>query len=124
MPNPLTPTHIVGNNPLAVLNHTDGCGSPTKHTGEHRRASGFFAFVLRHSCAFSMAGRGGEPSGCRFQYAGLPHLTMCLPPQSWKVGSRFPRHTGELASMRTLSRLCAHSITLRSVFGLSKAGAA
>lgn len=42
MPNPLTPTHIVGNNPLAVLNHTDGCGSPTKHTGEHRRASGFF----------------------------------------------------------------------------------
>ena len=124
MPNPLTIPRPLGNNPPAVFNHTDGCGSPTKHTGERRRASGFFAFVSRHCCAFSMAGRGGEPSCCRFQCAGLPHLTMCLPPQSWKIGGRFPIHTGA-APMRTLSRPRAYSPALPSVLPcLLKAGAA
>lgn len=98
---PLTISRIMGNNPPAVFNRTDRFSS-LQHTGEHRRARGFFTFVSRHSCAFSMAGRGGEPSGCRFQYAGL--LTLpCASRLRLAAGRWLKKHTGA-TPMRTLSR--------------------
>lgn len=63
-----------------VFNSTDGFSSP-QHTGEHRRQSGFFVFVSRYWCALFMAGRSGEPSGCRFQCAGLLTLPRASHPR-------------------------------------------
>ena len=121
MSSPLTIPRPLGNNPPAVFNHTDGFDSP-QHTGEHRRASGFFAFVSRHCCAFFMAGRGGEPSGCRFQYAGLSTLPRASHPRM--TAGSWLTHTGA-APMRTLSRPRAYSPALPSVLPcLLKAGAA
>ena len=118
----LTIPRPLGNNPPAVFNHTDGFDSP-QHLGEHRRASGFFAFVSRHCCAFSMAGRGGEPSGCRFQDAGLLTLPRASHPRL-AAGSWLKNHLGA-APMRTLSRPRAYSPALPSVLPcLLKAGAA
>ena len=77
----LATTMHLRDNLRAVFNHTDGCGSPKTHLGEHRRASGFFMFVSRQSCAFSMVGHGGEPSGCRFQDAGLANPATRQPPR-------------------------------------------
>ena len=75
-----SPIHL-RDNLRAVFNHTDGNASPKTHLGEHRRASGFFVFVSRYWCAFSMAGRSGEPSGCRFQDAGLLTLPRASRPR-------------------------------------------
>ena len=77
----LATTMHLRDNLRAVFNHTDGNASPKTHLGEHRRASGFFVFVSRYWCAFSMAGRSGEPSGCRFQDAGLANPATRQPPR-------------------------------------------
>lgn len=76
----LATTMHLRDNLRAVFNHTDGFSS-LQYLGEHRRASGFFVFVSRYWCAFSMAGRSGEPSGCRFQDAGLPNPATRQPPR-------------------------------------------
>ena len=75
----LATTMHLRDNLRAVFNHTDGFDSP-QYLGEHRRASGFFVFVSRYWCAFSMAGRSGEPSGCRFQDTGLSTLPRASHP--------------------------------------------
>ncbi len=76
----LATTMHLRDNLRAVFNHTDGFSS-LQYLGEHRRASGFFVFVSRYWCAFSMAGRSGEPSGCRFQCAGLSTLPRASHPR-------------------------------------------
>lgn len=76
----LATTMHLRDNLRAVFNHTDGFSS-LQYLGEHRRASGFFVFVSRYWCAFSMAGRSGEPSGCRFQDAGLLTLPRASRPR-------------------------------------------
>lgn len=76
----LATTMHLRDNLRAVFNHTDGFDSP-QYLGEHRRASGFFVFVSRYWCAFSMAGRSGEPSGCRFQDTGLSTLPRASHPR-------------------------------------------
>ena len=106
-----SPIHL-RDNLRAVFNHTDGNASPKTHLGEHRRASGFFMFVSRQSCAFSMVGHGGEPSGCRFQDAGLPHPAMSPPPQSWKIGSRVLYHLGAHTTMKCPAFSPAAEVTL------------
>ena len=78
----------LGDNARVLFNSGTGRGNPNQEGG-HRRECGFFVPVKRHSCAFFMAGRGGEPSGCRSLLAGFPHPAMCLPPQPWKVGGGF-----------------------------------
>ena len=74
-----SPVHL-RHNLRTVFNSTDGFSSPN-YLGEHRRQSGFFVFVSRYWCAFSMAGRSGEPSGCRFQDTGLLTLPRASHPR-------------------------------------------
>lgn len=76
----------LGDNAGVLFNSGTGRGNPTTQADTAARA----AFLcLSHTIgASSMAGSGGEPSGCRFPVSGFPHPTICLPPQPWKVGGR------------------------------------
>jgi len=69
----------LGDNARVPFNSGTGNASPNIEA-DSRRTRHF----LRPSYATSapsMAGRGGEPSGCRFLYAGLANPAMCLPPR-------------------------------------------
>lgn len=103
----------LGQNVRVAVNPAAGRGNPNQEGG-HRRESGFFVPVKRHTCAFSMAGRGGEPSGCRSLLAGFPHPAMRLPPQPWKVGGGFdPKKEATMPKLaRALSRIftAAHPV--------------
>lgn len=77
----------VGHNVPVLFNSGTGNASPNIEADTAARA-----VFLRPSHAtrapFPMVGRGGEPSGCRFLYAGLANPATCLPPRM-QAGSGF-----------------------------------
>lgn len=102
----------LGDNARVLFNSGTGNASPNQEGG-HRRESGFFVPVKRHMCAFSMAGRGGEPSGCRSLLAGLANPATCLPPRM-QAGCGFkPKKEASMPKLaRALSRIftAAHQV--------------
>lgn len=61
---------IVANNPRVLFNNGTGF-SRLNRMADSRHHAAFFTSTHHATRAPSMAGRGGEPSGCRFHSAGL-----------------------------------------------------
>ena len=95
----------LGQNVRVAVNPAAGNASPNIEADTAARA-----VFLRPSHAtrapFPMVGRGGEPSGCRFLYAGLANPAMCLPPRLQAGSGFYPIEEATMSSItRALSRL-------------------
>lgn len=77
---PVDAAHSIGQNASVLFNN--GIEFDSSHTkADSRHHAAFFTSVHNATCAPSMAGRGGEPSGCRFLSAGLSTLPRARHPR-------------------------------------------
>lgn len=102
----------LSDNASVAVNPAAGNASPNTKADTAARAV-FLCPSNATRAPFSMVGRGGEPSGCRFLSAGLANPAMCLPPRmqaGW--GSKPTKEATMPKFARALSRIftAAHQV--------------